>query len=94
MYTALLQVIIYQLAKYERDPMKNGREIAERRKWERNKRKINKKEKTTQQQKGLPTLSADLNNRKVFRRCRQTLMKGHWREIQITYINVKATVLR
>ena len=29
---------------------------------ERNKRKIiNKKEKTTQQQKGLPTLSADLN---------------------------------
>ena len=34
MYTALLQVIIYQLyqlAKYKRDPMKNGREIAERR---------------------------------------------------------------
>ena len=31
MYTAILQVIIYQLAKYERDPMKNGREIAERR---------------------------------------------------------------
>ena len=31
MYTALLQVIIYQLAKYERDAMKNGREIAERR---------------------------------------------------------------
>ena len=32
MYTALLQVIIYQLlAKYERDLMKNGREIAERR---------------------------------------------------------------
>ena len=31
MYTAVLQVIIYQLAKYERDPMKNGREIAERR---------------------------------------------------------------
>ena len=30
MYTALLQVIIYQLAKYKRDPMKNGREIAER----------------------------------------------------------------
>ena len=30
MYTAVLQVIIYQLAKYERDPMKNGREIAER----------------------------------------------------------------
>ena len=42
--------------------MKNGREIAERRSWERNKRKkMNKKEKTTQQQKGLPTLSADLN---------------------------------
>ena len=32
MYTALLQVIIYQLAKYEIDPIKNGREIAERRK--------------------------------------------------------------
>ena len=31
MHTALLQVIIYQLAKYERDPMTNGREIAERR---------------------------------------------------------------
>ena len=31
MYTALLPVIIYQLAKYERDPMKNDREIAERR---------------------------------------------------------------
>ena len=30
MYTAFLQVIIYQLAKYERDPMKNDREIAER----------------------------------------------------------------
>ena len=27
------------------------------------KKKINKKEKTTQQQKGLPTLSADLNER-------------------------------
>ena len=31
MYTALLQVIIYLLAKYEGDPMKNGREIIERR---------------------------------------------------------------
>ena len=31
MYTAILQVSIYQLAKYERDPMKNSREIAERR---------------------------------------------------------------
>ena len=30
MYTALLPVIIYQLTKYERDPMKNDREIAER----------------------------------------------------------------
>ena len=58
MYTAEQQVFIYQLAKYEKDPMKNGREIAERRWWERNKRK--RKEKTTQQQKGLPTLSADL----------------------------------
>ena len=27
MYTALLQVIIYQLVKYERDPTKNGREM-------------------------------------------------------------------
>ena len=34
------------------------------------------------------------NNRKVFRRCRQTLMKGHWRGIQITNINEKATALR
>ena len=67
MYTAVLQVIIYQLTKYERDPMKNGREIAERSKWERNERKkINKKEKTTQQQKGLPTLSADLNKSKDY----------------------------
>ena len=31
MYTALLQVIIYQLTKSERDPIKNDREIAERR---------------------------------------------------------------
>ena len=29
MFTAILQVIIYQLSKYERDPMKNSREIAE-----------------------------------------------------------------
>ena len=36
-YTALLLVIIYPLAKYEIDPMKNAREIAERRKWERKK---------------------------------------------------------
>ena len=62
MYTALLQVIIYQLAKYERDPMKNVREIAERSKWKRKKIIKNNKEKTIQQQKGLPTLSADLNS--------------------------------
>ena len=31
MYTAFLQVIIYQLAKYEKDRIKNDREIAERR---------------------------------------------------------------
>ena len=31
MYTAILQIIIYQLAKYEKDQMKNGREIEERR---------------------------------------------------------------
>ena len=30
-YPAVLQVIIYQLAKYERDPMTNGKEIVERR---------------------------------------------------------------
>ena len=30
MYTAVLQVIIYQLIKYEKDRMKNDREIAER----------------------------------------------------------------
>ena len=39
--------------------MNNDREIGGRRWWER--RKISKKEKTLQQQKGLPTLSADLN---------------------------------
>ena len=32
------------------------------------------------------------NNRKVFRLCRQTLMKGQWREIQITDINLKAKI--
>ena len=31
MNTAEQQIIIYQLAKYEKDSMKNGREIAERR---------------------------------------------------------------
>ena len=40
--------------------MNNDREIGGRRWWER--RKISKKEKTLQQQKGLPTLSADLKN--------------------------------
>ena len=35
----------------------SGKEIKEKTK------KINKKEKTTQQQKGLPTLSADLNKK-------------------------------
>ena len=29
MYTAVLQVIIYQLAKYEKDQIENVREIAE-----------------------------------------------------------------
>ena len=61
-YTAILQVIIYQLAKYDKDPMNNDREIGWRRWWERRKIK-SKKEKTLQQQKGLPTLSADLNER-------------------------------
>ena len=45
--------------------MRNGREIAECKNLERNKRKINKKEKTIQQQKGLLTLSADLNKEKT-----------------------------
>ena len=31
MYAAVLQVIIYQLAKYEKDWIENDREIAERR---------------------------------------------------------------
>ena len=35
---------------------------------------------------------ADLNNRKVFRLCRQTLMKGQRREIQIIDINLKAKI--
>ena len=61
MCTAVLQVIISQLAKYEEDQMKmtgksqnadSGKEIKDEKK--------NKKEKITQQQKGLPTLSADL----------------------------------
>ena len=30
MYTAVLQIIIYQLARYEKNPMKNARKIAER----------------------------------------------------------------
>ena len=36
-YTAVLQVIIYQLAKYEKDPMKDDREIGGRRWLERRK---------------------------------------------------------
>ena len=44
--------------------MNNDREIGGRRWWER--RKISKKEKTLQQQKGLPTLSADLNKRTIY----------------------------
>ena len=56
----VLQVIIYHLAKYEKDPMNNGREIAERRWW---KIKKKSKEKTIKQQEGFPTLSADLDNK-------------------------------
>ena len=62
MYTALLQVIIYQLAKYERDPMKMAEKSQNA---VSGKEKKRKKEKTIQQQKGLPTLSADLNNVKT-----------------------------
>ena len=32
------------------------------------------------------------NNRKVFRLCRQTLMKGQWSDIQITNTNFKAKI--
>ena len=49
MFTAVLQVIIYQLTKYERNRRTQSG------------KKKKKKEKTIQQQKGLPTLSADLN---------------------------------
>ena len=45
MYTAEQQVFIYQLAKYEKDPIKNCREIAERRWWEEIKQ--NRKDNTT-----------------------------------------------
>ena len=41
--------------------MKNDSEIAERKLVGKKKKKKNNKEKTAQQQKGLPTLSADLN---------------------------------
>ena len=61
MYTANIQVTIYIPAKFERDSMKNDREIGWRRWWERRKIK-SKKEKTLQQQEGLPTMSVDLNN--------------------------------
>ena len=42
MYTAVVQVIIYQLTKYERDEMKNSREIAERSKKSEKENKNNK----------------------------------------------------
>ena len=61
MYTANKQVTIYIPAKFERDSAKNDREIGWRRWWERRKIK-SKKEKTLQQQEGLPTMSVDLNN--------------------------------
>ena len=48
MHTAVLQAFIYQLAKYKKDPMKNDREIAERREWERNKRRERKDNTTTE----------------------------------------------
>ena len=59
-YTANVQVTIYIPAKFERDSTKNDREIGWRRWWERRKIK-SKKEKTLQQQEGLPTMSVDLN---------------------------------
>ena len=59
MYTANEQVTIYKPAKFERDSTKNDREIGGRRLWERRKIK-SKKEKTLQQQEGLPTMSVDI----------------------------------
>ena len=57
MYTAVVQVIIYQLTKYEKDPiMTEKSQNADSRKV------IKGKRKTIQQQKGLPFLWADLNN--------------------------------
>ena len=63
MYTAVLEVIIYQYAKYERDPMTNKGEIAECRYWKRTKEITKKRQ---------------YNNRKDFPRCRQTLMIPHY----------------
>ena len=57
MCAAVVQVIIYRMAKYEKVLMKNDREIADSGK-ELNEKK---KKQAKQQQKGLPTLSADLN---------------------------------
>ena len=54
-YTALQQVIFFVMSKCSNDLMKNVREIAQRRCWERKNR-----EKTIQPKKCLPTLSADL----------------------------------
>ena len=58
-----IQVTIYIPPKFERDSTKNDKEIGGRRWWERKKIK-SKKEKTLQQQQGLPTMSVDLNNEK------------------------------
>ena len=58
-YTANVQVTIYIPAKFQRDSTKNDREIWGRRWLERRKIK-SKKEKTLQQQEGLPTMSVDL----------------------------------
>ena len=60
MYTAVLQVIIYQLAKYEKDQIKIAEKSQKAYSVKETKEK-NNKEKTIQQEKGLPTLSADLN---------------------------------
>ena len=51
MYTAATQLLVFKLAKYEKDLMRNGREMTERSWWERKKLKERKKEekKTTQQ---------------------------------------------
>ena len=68
MYTANVHVTIYIPAMFQRDLTKNDREIGGRSWWERSKMK-SKKEKTLQQQEGLPTMSVDLNKKMSRKKC-------------------------